>query len=176
MKIIINKFRWNVVKKTDDQYVLQKPETVENDEKTFENSLECWNEWTSMSVPAGMRYGGYVDNKDSIVIQYFGVDGGVNFTLKKWDTFDKDVVKHYGIKQVLYTNAEDAKSQFPSMKQTNEMWFMDEKSWKEQVEKMEPDFVWEDDPVLPFVYGRYTSKNGIVASIAYSYEAENGKN
>jgi hypothetical protein len=35
MKIIINKFRWNVVKKTDEQYVLQKPETVENNEKTF---------------------------------------------------------------------------------------------------------------------------------------------
>ena len=46
MKIIINKFRWNVVKKTDEQYVLQKPETIENNEKTFENSLECWNEWT----------------------------------------------------------------------------------------------------------------------------------
>ena len=174
MKITVTKYKWNTTK-TEEGYLLQKPEVLETNDKMFDTAIECWNEWTSLSVPGSMKYAGYTEDDDAVTIEYIGIDGGQKFTLWKWYGFDKDVVKHYGIKQTLYSKQEDFGKPFPSVKQTNELWFDDERSWREQVEKMEPGFIWDDDPVVPFVYGRFTSKQGIVASIVYNYEREDGK-
>ena len=173
MKITVTKYKWNIIK-SDEGYMLQKPEVVESKDQTFETKQECWAEWTSLSVPGGMKYAGYTDDEKSITIEYIGIEGGQKFVLEKWEGFDKDIVKHYGIKQILFSKMEDVNNPFPSIKQTNEMWFTDEKSWKEQVEKLEPDFDWSEDPLVPFVYGRYTSKHGVTATIVYNYETGNG--
>ena len=174
MKITVTKYKLKLIK-SEGNYLLQKPETVDTQEKKFDTKQDCWAEWTSLSVPVGMKYAGYTEDEKSITVEYIGIESGQKFTLEKWDGFDKDIVKHYGIKQVLYSKVEDFNNPFPSIKQTNEMWFTDEKSWKEQVEKLEPDFDWSDDPLIPFIYGRYTSKNGITATIVYNYETGNGE-